>query len=52
VPCARFAAEGTVERTLPQVAVWIVLLIAVVVLTALTLRLARQEESTPPGRSA
>ena len=43
--CTRFVSGGSGMRILPQMALWVVLVGAVVALTALTLRLARREES-------
>jgi hypothetical protein len=39
---ARFAMEGGLERTTPVVVLWLVLIAAVIVLAAVTLRLARR----------
>jgi len=39
---ARFAMEGGLERTMPVVVLWLVLIAAVIVLAAVTLRLARR----------
>lgn len=50
---ARLASEGRIERTVPMVALWLVLIGAVVVLTVVTLRLARRgsagDESSKPA---
>jgi hypothetical protein len=47
---ARLASEATAGRVLPRIVLWVVLLGAAVVLTAVTLRAAKREE--PPAGSA